>query len=333
MGEWLMQDFISRVEKAYGLKVSGLTKKQVVLIGNSNKGSVVIKGYRNSKRAHWVTHLSRTLLSRGMEDITEYLYTRDGFPYFTWKDTTYTVMRKEAGRSASYFNRQDILIAARTLAWFHKNSTYIEGGPQPDPNVPLLSKWSMRAKRFQEIVSEIKSAGQAGRLERLIQTASNSILREARYAYIIAGRSSLTAEYNRSISKLHVIHRDLASHNFIIGKSGRATVIDLDTAAYDTPIVDLSQFVSRVMVQQEWDLGLFDAIINAYGAIRPLSDQDAALIFLLLRFPDNYLREVCGLYDRKKGFRASRVEYYLSLIMRHWEKRREFFSGYEYFLY
>ncbi|WCK53625.1 phosphotransferase [Aneurinibacillus sp. Ricciae_BoGa-3] len=328
-----MQDFISRVEKAFGLKVSGLIKKQVVLIGNSNKGSVVIKGYRSSKRAQWVTHLSQTLLSRGMQDVTEYLYTRDGFPYFTWNGTTYTVMRKESGRSASYFDRQDILLATRTLARFHQLSAYIKGGPEPERNIPLLSKWSMRTERFQQIVSEIKRTGQNGRLERLIQSASHAILREARYAYIIAGRSTLTQEYYRSISNLHVIHRDVASHNFIIGKPGRATLIDLDTAAYDTPIADLSQFVSRVMVQQEWDLDLFDAIINAYSAIRPLSEQDAALIFLLLRFPDNYLREVCGLYDKKKGFRASRVEYYLSLIMRHWEKRREFFSGYEHFLY
>nr|WP_027414907.1 phosphotransferase [Aneurinibacillus terranovensis] len=328
-----MRELALKIEQAYNAQVIRIINKQKVWICETNKGSVVIKAYASMEKALWVTHLADSLFSRGYREVVQYIRAYDGSPFFAWNGSYFTVMKKIEGRCSSYFNRDDIKRAARSLALFHTFSQNIVPGPlATSPVPPLLFKWSTRMKRFYEMVTNAAPISPNPRLDALIRWAAPSILEEAHRAMTALQRSELSKEYTKSLESFFVSHRDLASHNFIITRSHTAALIDFDTAAYDTPIVDIAQFISRVLVQQEWNPAVFHMIMATYENIRPLTRQDLSLIFLLLRFPDNFLREVIGLYDHKRGFQADRIEFFLSMLIRQTRKREHFFASYHHLI-
>jgi CotS family spore coat protein len=329
----MSQELAAAIEKMYHCRVTRIRPKRTVWLCDTNRGSWVIKGYTEFKKAAWVTYLSQTLHQRGFHDVVRYIPTIQNVPVFKWKNSYVTAMERIPGREGSYFHRMDILHSLRKLAEFHLHSMHIPGGPPPEEGVPLLVKWEKRYESFVQIYNQIQNGSvRQNRLTNLIQNGAPSILQEAEYVLDIARKSALAVEYANSFYQQHVAHKDLASHNFLL--SGiRSSIIDLDTAAYDTPLVDIIQLINRALVLQEWDLSIFNEAIEAYRQIRPLSDAQVALIFLLLRFPDNYMREVTGVFEKRKNFQASRVEYYLAIIMKNWRRRERFFAGYEHFIY
>jgi CotS family spore coat protein len=323
----------SIIEQMYMCRVMRIRPKRTVWMCETDKGHWTLKGYETFDKAAWVTQLSGLLHARGFHDVVRYVNTIQEVPVFKWNGKYMTAMEKIPGREGRYFHRHDIIHSLQTLARFHSYSKGISEGPAPRlDEVPLLAKWKKRRDQFEEIVRGLQVTPQKNRLGKLILSASSSILNEADYTLQVAGASSLTWEYQLALMRQQIVHKDLASHNFIIG-TARKAIIDLDTAAYDTPLVDIVQLISRALVQQGWDANLFYSAIEAYREIQPLTDSQVALIYLLLRFPDNFMREVNGLFERRKYFYSSRVESYISLIMRHWDNRQRFFDGYEHFIY
>jgi CotS family spore coat protein len=329
----MSQELAAAIEKMYRCRVMRLKPKRTVWLCDTNLGSWVVKGYPDFQKAAWVTHLSHTLHQRGFHNVVRYVPTIQEVPVFKWNGEYMTVMERIPGKEGSYFHKSDIFHALRTLAFFHLHSAYIPGGPLPEEGVPLIMKWKKRYETFLTIYQHIQSGKVApSRLTKMIQNGAPTILREASYVLDIAQKSDLAAEYTRSLYDQHVAHKDLASHNFLFNPT-QQSIIDLDTAAYDTPLVDIVQLISRALVLQEWNLDIFSEAIEAYQQIRPLSEAQVALIFLLLRYPDNFMREVNGVFEKQRNFQASRTEYYLAIIMKNWQQRKRFFAGYEHFLY
>src|SRR5699024_1630134 len=124
----------------------------------------------------------------------------------------------------------------------------------------------------------------------------------------IANRSPLGEEYERALEARVVAHRDLASHNFLVGE--KTYLIDYDTAIYDTPLVDLVQMIDRTMDQQKWNFDCFYQMMGQYQLSYPLTEQQCALVYLLLRYPDNLMREIIGLYEGNQRFISKKIDVY-----------------------
>ncbi|AMA72144.1 MULTISPECIES: phosphotransferase [Aneurinibacillus] len=327
------QELAAAIEKMYRCRVKSLKPKRTVWLCETDRGTWVVKGYSDFQKAAWVTYLSRTLHDRGFLDVVRYLPTIQGVPVFKWNNTYMTVMERMPGREGSYFHKSDVMLSLRKLAEFHKYSVRIPQGPPPEEGIPLIVKWEKRYESFLCIQQEIESGRiKPSRLTYLVQRNAPTILKEAKYTLDVARCSGLAAEYTSALYRQHIAHKDLASHNFLIS-AFRQSIIDLDTAAYDTPLVDIVQLISRALVLQRWDLNVFTEAIETYRQILPLSEAQVALIFLLLRFPDNFIREVTGVFEKRKNFQENQVEYYLRIIMKNWQHRERFFAGYENFIY
>lgn len=329
----MSQELAAAIENIYHCRVLRCKPKRTVWLCDTDRGNWVVKGYDDFNKAAWVTHLSHTLHQRGFTDVVQYVPTIQHVPVFKWHDQYMTAMKRLPGREGSFFQRNDIVHSLTKLAEFHLYSAHIAGGPPPEQDVPLIVKWEKRYQSFLQIYHQVLNGdARHNRLAHLVRNGAPAILREADYVLDVARNSSLPAEYNRSLYQQHVTHKDVASHNFLLSGT-RTSIIDLDTAAYDTPLVDIIQLINRALVLQEWKLSVFSEAIEAYQRIRPLSEEQVALIFLMLRFPDNFMREVTGVFEKRRNYQASRVEYYLSIIMKNWGRRERFFKGYEHFLY
>lgn len=321
---------IEMIQRNWGCRVYGLRGRRKALLADTNKGPFFVKSYLSMKKAEWVVSLSEQLARKGFAETLEYICATDGRAVVPFEGKYYVAIKPIQGRDAQYDDLRDVTRTVRCLAEFHRRAKGIVGGPVAKTEAaPLIDKWENRLQRFSKAIENIQQMRRVGNLEKKIVRLSPFVLAEAEAALDVARRSPLIEEYERAVEEQAVAHRDLASHNFLIGE--KTYLIDYDTAIYDTPLVDLAQMIDRTLDQQKWSLDCFYHMMEQYRQISPLSDEQYALVYLLLRYPDNFMREVVGLYESKQPFLSKKIDAYLMMIMKLWPQRIRFFEGSHHF--
>ncbi|MBO8172570.1 MAG: phosphotransferase [Bacillaceae bacterium] len=329
----MTQHLAERIETLYNCRVYAITagRKQVFKLKTS-RGDWLMKRYREPYTARWVTRLCRQLPPRGFDVTIPYVRTREGKTYFICDGRAYTVMKKLPGRHASFRRQDDLHRTISCLASFHRAAQNIEGGPIPDSGEPpLLRKWRRRTTRFEKVVAHITRKKRKSDIEKRILEMAPHLIEDARDVMDILARSPIQEDVKKSVLHKKVAHRDLASHNFLVSGHG-CYLIDYDTAMYDSQLVDLIQILGRILPLQSWDFDLYAELIDTYQHRIPLTDRERSLIYTLLRYPDDFMREVNGCYREDEGFHPKNLGFIVRTAQKTWENRRIFFEGAHYFL-
>ncbi|WP_134700041.1 phosphotransferase [Ammoniphilus sp. YIM 78166] len=325
-------DWIHLFQHEWRCQVKSVKGLRKAFYLETDRGNVYVKSYTSAAKAAWVVSLSQQMREKGLHQVLDYVYTAGGLPYLPYKGKYYVAIRSIRGRVATYANREDVLAAIRCLGDFHYHARGISGGPMSrTTSTPLLDKWEDRSGRFASIVRKLKRNRYGGSLEKKIIGFAPLIVSEAESVMDLARRSPLLKEYQKALKEQTISHRDLASHNFIVGQN--TTLIDYDTAMYDTQLVDVIQMLNRVLDEQAWDSQVFGTMMNEYQRRMPFTDTQMALSYLLLRYPDNFMREVVGLYEGRLNFIPQKIEGYLTMIMKNWQERASFFRGFRHFFH
>jgi CotS family spore coat protein len=328
----VQRELMQLLQSRWRCYVKSIRGRRKAVLLETSRGPLFVKGYTSQAKAQWVISLSEQLVQKGFTQTLHYIYGTDGLPFVPFNGKYYVAMKPINGRDAQYGNVHDIMRTISCLGKFHSCASGISGGPFiPVSSNPIVDKWEDRFLRFMTIIEQMKRSRKLGSLEQKIVRFSPYIEQEAEIALDFAMRSPLAAEYDYAVENQCVAHRDLASHNFLIGNS--TFLIDYDTAMYDTQLVDLVQMTNRILDQQAWNFNLYALIMEQYQKHMALTEQQQALTYLMLRFPDNFMREVIGLYEGKSGFVSKRIDTYLTMIMKGWGERAKFFKGSNHFFY
>lgn len=289
-----------------------------------------MKGYKQKTKAEWVTNLAQTLQDQGFYHTVQYQGDLNGERVIPIGSRYYTVMKAINGREANHSLILDVKRSASTLARFHQAARGFPhfipiAGNQP----PILDKWEGRLEEFKQILKTIHTHGPQNRLEQIILRMSEDVLRDAAETIERSYKIQLIGEMNQAAKEGTLAHRDVASHNFLISERGTCYLIDLDTVACDLQLSDLVQFFGRILLLHGYSLYAFLEGIEAYNRINPLSDNQIWMIHQLLRYPDNFLREVTGVYGKRSGYRARNVQHLLLMEARYREERKRFLASEE----
>jgi CotS family spore coat protein len=296
---------IPSLEKAFRCQVFGVKPKRNVNLLKTDRGHWIIKGYKDQEKARWVTELAQALRDKGFLHTVQYVPDAEGSKILSYGDRYYTIMKMIDGQEADNTSIHHVKKTAETLARFHlaaqgfplPRSSYVyEGTPS------LLDKWESRLEHFERITWSIDQNGPQSRIEQTIQQMAENVIREGQQILQHAYKLPLTPEIFTAMERGTLAHRDVASHNFLLTNRGSCYLIDLDTVGNDLQIVDLVQLMSRMLLMQDYQISSFVEAIEAYSKINYLSDTQIWMVHQLLRYPDNVLREITGLYGNRPGY-------------------------------
>ncbi|MBO8163846.1 MAG: phosphotransferase [Brevibacillus sp.] len=322
------EDFLTAIQKAFGCQILGVKPRRNVLFLRTDRGNWVVKEYRDLQKAQWVTHMSQVLFGNGFTRTVSYQSSKDGELVFPYGDRFYTVMKEINGREAKYTSVYDVMQAARTLAHFHCAARGLPPFSQPlGCRPPLLEKWETRLADFIRITDRIHVRGPVNRLEAVIQHVARDVIQDAREVLDQSRHMPMITEMHRAMQEGTIAHRDVASHNFLLTPGNECYLIDLDTAYFDMQLVDLVQFLGRLMLMQEYRIGVFIEVLNTYSRVIPLNEHQIRMIYRLMRYPENILREVTGVYNRRPGYRARGALQLLQLERQYWRQRSHFLTA------
>lgn len=316
------------LEQAFRCQILGVKPRRNVYFVKTNRGLWVVKGYSDRFKAEWVTQLAQELRERGFHHTVQYISDIRGQTVFPYNDQHYTIMKAIEGREANNSSLIDVKKSASALARFHQAA---QGFPTPQElgchRPSIMDKWETRLQQFDQIVGKLKKREPQNRIEQTIHLMVKEVKRDAGQVLEQLYKIPLFSEMENAILTGTMAHRDVASHNFLIASSGSCYLIDLDTVDNDMQLVDLVQLMGRMLLMQEYKFESFMDAIEAYTKIKPLSDTQIWMVFQMLRYPDNVLREVTGVYHKRPGYSARGVQELLQLERKLRHARRAFLQS------
>jgi CotS family spore coat protein len=279
----LTDELRTRLENAFGVRFLRSVRLRTVLGVQTNGGAMVVKRYEHgsfTRRLEVLADLLDAILGEGVE-IAPYLKTRQGLPYLLEKNHLYTIQPWLPGRHLSLSNREERLLAARTLAGLHKVPVARRSPRSFLMRVPpLWEKYRHRLERAQDATFK----------EQRLREEWRPYAERARQAVIELQRGPYLRALERDWEFGSLCHRDPAPHNLIVS-DGQAGLIDFDLAGFDARVHDLYQLMNHALYLNGWEPGLFEEMIEAYDRVLPLCADNRKVLDSLMMYPSLVVRE------------------------------------------
>ncbi|WP_054949051.1 protein kinase family protein [Numidum massiliense] len=281
-----------------GERIVRTGKRHGLLYIETTRRKYLLKPIADRHHVLWWQRVDRAIRERGFTSMPD---------FFVWKNE-WLVMRFISGRQARYSRYRDVMVGAQLLARFHVAARGIESGATRGREAATLAQRVQ--KRFEQYEQSCREP-----VSFLPAAVRDDYRRWGEWALRKIEASPIHAVTRFEKAKRAVAHRDLASHNIVIGKGGKPWLIDFETAAFDAQIGDVWQMTSRTLVEWHWDPRVYEAILANYQLVRPLRPEEQVVLDRLLMFPNDFFREQTGLLKGRRGYSLQKVAPYLLMMV------------------
>ena len=112
--------------------------------------------------------------------------------------------------------------------------------------------------------------------------------------------------YETSAKENYMIHGEYNYHNILMLREdclpGAAVITNFEKFKRDVQVEDLYYFLRKVMEKHGWKERLGDNILNAYSAIKPLTDEETEYIKTRLIYPEKFWKIASSYYHSNKAW-------------------------------
>jgi len=298
------------ITKEYGMEVERVERFRHLWKVYSAGDIYVVKPYPNEVRLiEWQSYLFYQLRKKGFSQLNHFLMNQRGTTWFGDKRYPFVVMPYLEGKIASYRNHEDIEKVIHLLSRFHHHGAWIDDKVIPKPRLIRTERHIHRLQEFKQLYQILQQKRDPDLLDQEILSIGMEMIQMGEKAIYSMDMEKMNRLYQDAIEYRMVAHRDVANHNFLLGK--KDWMIDFDLSGYEAQILDLWQIINRIMVDWSWDLNLYAQIENKYHQIRKLSDTERIVLRQLSLYPNEFFRESLGAYYRPDKYKKSYVLPYI----------------------
>ena len=287
------------IERQFDVKIESIKPSRGVYILNTNKGIRCLKKIDyGTQKLLFICGAKEHLIENGFDKVDKYCMSIEGNPYALVNEDIYTLSGWIDGRECDFYNKDEIKLAAQTLANLHIASK----GYEPPENSKLksdLNRWphllEKRVKSFDK-------------MREMIRKKSNKTVFDMDYIksmefYKALGKrskavvdTSYYTELCRTTEEDKIFcHHDYTYHNIVIDKQEKVNVIDFDYCKRELRIYDISAFMIKVLKRNKWNMDFAKLIIDSYNEIDVIKEEEYRVLFSYLLFPQRYWR-LCNRY-------------------------------------
>lgn len=296
----LSEDFF----EILGLKVYDIIPLRKVFILFTDKGKMILKSTNSSKERVDFINKTLNIIKEKDKYILQYCNNSKGEIITEWKGKSYVLLDMIDGREANFTNPVEVEWCTKSLANFHEASKGIIDNFTLE-EVQLNSSKNL----IYEFLNDLCLITEA---ERVI--GKFSYKNDFDFLFL-ENISKAKNDLNRSINLLTessyndlyldiknrvICHLDLAHHNFII--DDKVNIIDFDYCKIDIRVMDIYNFIVKVIKNYAYDKDIVKKIIQDYSEISKISDKEKQIIFALLNYPRDFINIVKDYYLKQKSW-------------------------------
>lgn len=299
----------SWLESVYPIKIKETKKVSAGILIDSK---YILKATDlSSERLLFVHNALMHLQENGFTNGEGYIETAEGLPFTQIDGKNYILTTYHQEPGFSFESREDLGAATELMAKMHlagKNFT-------PKKAMAMLEKYQRSytvkctlgdtAETFRKRCNELKKFKKvAARSVAAFDRAYMEVAEEyCRLAEELVAQLD-ASPYGKMVAEAQkngcLCHRDFTGHN-TVKCSPQPLVINFEEAAIELPVYDIANLLRRRLRKCSWSPEEAHFILNEYGKMRPLSQDEIQVLKILLQFPQKLWRIVNKYYNSKKS--------------------------------
>lgn len=238
------------------------------------------------------------LIAYGFNRINRMIPAKNYYPFAEYRGKRYFLSKWIAGREADYNRKEDLGIAAHTLAQLHQASKGFD--PPPFEGRVKWGTWPANMERktreLLELKEQVQSKNRKRFFDRVFLNHVDYYVKESRKAFDLLIKEGYEKVNRRDANGRYFCHHDYAHHNVIIDQEGRGSVIDFDYCLSDIRCHDLASLMLRVLKKSRWNYRNAYETLKVYDRARTVRSSEIGVISAILRFPQDFWQVAFAYY-------------------------------------
>lgn len=287
------------------LNIKDLWPTRNIYVLDTEEGKKILKmiNYNKNKINYIVKMLN--YVSKSYKNIISYHKFNDGNYFIDWKNDRYIILDLIEGIECNIYNPRDVFKVIRALALFHKSGKGITSQlttmERKNSGLGNLENDFIKEKEeiyYYKSIVEKKS----------IKNEFDNIFLEKFDYYIDRINRAIELLKNSSYKELcdkeeaiALCHNDLAYHNILINEE-EVYFIDFDFCDVNLKVLDLYNFLSKVLKRNGFDYDSYIDIVGNYRKNIDFSKEEEEILKVLLIYPRDFINIVSNYYRSKKDW-------------------------------
>lgn len=270
----------------YDLEIKQIVKGRGAYICDTDQGQKLLMPFRGSKeRGAFLREVLQKLSRQGFA-IEQICVTKEGEAVAVDESgTRYWLKDYVSGSECSTARESEMRGAVEQLADFHSRTRECE------LEIPAFMKsgrgqpTQVYRRHYRELIkvkNYVNSRKSRNAFEHLFQEQYPHYIENAKEAIEL-----LEALEQQGWEIDSLCHGDFNQHNVLRTSEGMR-MVHFETMCCNEPVVDLSNFVRKMMEKNNWDTHLGIGLLETYDRKRKLSGREWQLLYLTLLFPEKF---------------------------------------------
>lgn len=302
-----MNDWGKSVLEQYPVTVYGTKKGRGVLILDTDRGCKVLQEYRGSKR-HMEAEdqvLSFLKEKRGLL-VDAYVRTKEGELSATSEEgISYILKDGYPFSECNVSSRSELETAVRMLAKLHMLLRGMDGRERikKDSLVgnSLVDEMEKHNRELKRIRAFIRNKKKKTGFELCIMKSFDTMYAQAEEALYLLYDSRYMKLYKEAVGQGYICHGSYNQHNVMVD-SGQVAITNFQKISIQMQILDLYQFMRKILEKHNWSLELGSMMLEDYNRILPISKEEAKILRAMFLYPEKYWKQMNFYYNSNKAW-------------------------------
>lgn len=324
-----MEEKIEEIIKQYPIQLISKRRIRGAILLEAKEGLFTLVQYKDSTRKlEFQEQIKQVLIGKGYSYVDEGIVNENG--ELLTKDTMgnrWLLKRWYMGRECNLREERDIYQATAHLARLHNMMHYPAGEEEVEPeelqedNLEVLIE--RHTREMKRVYNYIRSKKKRNEMEICILNLFQKFYDQAGFAHMYISEINYEGLREQCLEQRRVYHGSYNYHNIIFGEQ-RIVTTNFERAGIGVQIVDLYDFLRKIMEKNGWNTRQGIKILDTYQKGRTLSGQEAKLLYVLLLFPEKFWKQINFYYNGKKSWMSLKNYDKLLKIESQEELRRNF---------
>ena len=189
----------------------------------------------------------------------------------------------------------------------------------------IRTTYTRHLNELKKIGNYLKRKKNKTEYEQMVVKAMTNFYEEAENAVDSFSNKDFDDRFKLAVDRGELAHGAFNYHDIIFDVNDKkdCVITGFEHCKNTCQIIDLYQFLRKVLEKHNWNLETAYAVIDEYDRIKPLQDVELDIILMLLSFPEKFWKLVNQYFNSSKSWIPAKNIDKLKVVIEQNVKRRE----------
>lgn len=327
-----MQEHESNILQQYDIEIRSTRKTRGAVLCDTEQGLYLLKEVRaQPERIRALGELYDYLESQTWCKVDGIIKNRDGTYISEVENGTKYILKKwYSGRECDVKKPGEVLEAVGMLAKLHLVMQKKLENPVSNAET-IEQQYSKHNRELKKVRGYIRKTTPKSEFELEFLRCFDEMYWWAQTAVQMLHESKYKQLYQESIGKNCLTHGEYNYHNVLMNDSeSRGTIVavtNFEKFKQDIQVEDFYYLLRKVMEKYGWKERFGDSIINAYSAVKPLTEQEIEYVKIRLVYPEKFWKTANTYYHSNKAWMPVKNIEKLGVAVRQTKEKERFLKN------